>query len=313
MSDHPASNKTFEARFEVLKTEAIAIVSSMHELVKYVSSEDDSDKLHVVDEEDEDEDDNEDDEHDDDETRAKKQNAAKDREHASIYKEYSSNASVQSKLIYAIKDVYWEQPDSAPANRAHIAKVSSMLQSAWAKTGHAEKYSDAVEQCIAKFRLLDDDLILANRPPDKHESQSDQKQMILDMSYMVDHVKARVEALETYRSSLEDLLKWQKNQIDTLFENDAWKQKQIVPLQEKAAARDTTVQKLTERMDKTEVLLKLTNGTMNAMSQKVDNALIANAPATRTKTWRTLWRANMSPEMQTLPDLLAQLQRPATP
>ena len=298
MSDRPASNKTFEARFEALKTEAIAIVSSMYELGKHVSSEDHSDQLHTVDEGDEDEDDDDDededdDEHDDDETRTnKKKHAAWDRDHASIYKEHSRNASVQQKYISDIKGVYWEQPDNALANEAHINNVYKMLQSAWAKTRHAEKYSDAVEQCIAKFRLLNDDLILANRPPDKHEFQLDQQQMILDMSYMLTRFKKHLETLD--------------GKLDVQIQ-------QTIALIRQDSLKNHEIEFLNKNLEKAETDVKSLRNQMNALQVKVDHALIARAPATTPKTWRTLWKANMSPEMQTLPDLLAQLQRPATP
>ena len=280
--------------------EAIAIVSSMHELEKYVPSEDHSNPLHTVDEGDEDEDDDDDedededdDEHDDDETRTnEKKHAAFDREHASIYKEDSRNASVQQKYISDIKGVYWEQPDNALANEVHINNVDKMFESAWAKTGQMEKYSDAVEQFIAKFRLLKDDLILANRPPDKHESQLDQQQMILNMSYMLIGFKERLKTLD-------GKLDIQIIQTNALNKQDSF--------------RDTEIKFIDSNLRLAETNVKSLRKQMRALEAKVDHALIARAPATTRKTWRTLWRANMSPEMQTLPDLLAQLQRPATP
>ena len=268
--------------------EAIAIVSSMHELEKYVPSEDHLNPLHTVDEGDEDEDDDDDedededdDEHDDDETRTnEKKHAVWDRYHASVYKEHLRKVSEQQRCISAIRDLSWEHPDSAPANSKHIDTVSKTLESAFIQTGSAEQYDDVMFNFRHHVKLLQSE----------HKSQSDQQHMILNMSYILDNLKERFKTLDRK-------VDVQMIQTNALNKQDSYRDNEVQYINSNLRLAETNVRRLIRRMD--------------ALEAKLPDASIAKAPATRTKNWR-FW-ANMSPEMQTLPDLLAQLQRPATP
>jgi hypothetical protein len=202
--------------------------------------------------------------------------------------------------IVAIK---WSQPDQALANTERIAQLKTNLQRAWASAGFSEQYTAEIANAQSNMLWLYCELLQTNFP--KFPVNADTPGEPADLTY-------RVEALETYKTGLEDHKWWEKKQIDSLYEQNADLKRDV---KHWTIQTERAEQNLKQFKSDTDVKMAAMETRLKKLitivDNKVDDALIKNATiSTAKKGW--LW-AKMPPEAHTLPGLLAQLERPDTP
>lgn len=127
-----------------------------------------------------------------------------------------------------------------------------------------------------------------------------------------ERLKRSVEALETYKTALEDHKWWEKKQINTLFLQNAGLKSdaKVWAMQTDRAEKNVQQFESDTRSEMAAMEARLSQRITN-LNDKVDAALIQKAETKDKKRW---WRsaAEMTPETHALHALLAQLERPAT-
>ena len=131
-----------------------------------------------------------------------------------------------------------------------------------------------------------------------------------------ERLKRSVEALETYKTALEEHKWWEKKQINTLFLQNAGLKSEanVWSMQIDRAEKNLQQFKSDTRTEMAAMEARLSQRITN-LNDKVDATLIEKAEikaetATKKRWWGSA--AEMPPETHTLHALLAQLARPAT-